>query len=181
MFAALALCAAGVHAQAPGPRTGPEMDRLRSMEGSWNATVKMGGQESQGRMNWRMGLGGNWLVGRFEGDYKGTRLFGQGFDTYDPMKKKYVSVWIDSMSSSPMIMEGDYDKDRNALVMEGEGPGQDGKPTKFKAVSQMKDPNNIAFKMYTIQDGKENEMMTIDYQRMMSGPTERGTRLRRRG
>ena len=41
----------------------------------------------------------------------------------------------------------------------------DGKMAKFKSVSTMTDKDTIDFKMFTVADGKENEMMSITYKR----------------
>ena len=40
------------------------------------------------------------------------------------------------------------DKEKKTLTMTGEGPGMDGKPMKFKAVSVMPDDDTINFSMY---------------------------------
>jgi hypothetical protein len=162
---AAALPVATVRAQQP-PKPGPEIEKLKALEGTWDATVKMMGNESKATATYKMGVGGMWLVSDFEGEFGGMKFQGKGMDTYDASKKKYISVWVDSMSTSPMVMEGSYDKDGKILTMTGEGPGEDGKPTKYKSVSEMKDKDSMLFKMYTVgKDGKDAEMMTITYKR----------------
>jgi hypothetical protein len=70
------------------------------------------------------------------------------------------------MSSTPLIMEGTYDKDGKILTMMGEGQGEDGKPAKYKSVSELKDKDTMVFKMFAVgKDGKDAEMMTITYKR----------------
>jgi hypothetical protein len=110
-----------------------------------------------------MDLGGLWLTGALETELFGSKFQGRSTETYDPNKKKYVSVWIDSMGTSPMLMEGTYDKDKKTLTMIGEGPGMDGKPTKYKSVSAMPDNDTIDFSMY-MGDGKD-PAFTIVYKR----------------
>ena len=44
-----------------------------------------------------------------------------------------------------MVMEGTYDKEKKTMTMAGEGPGMDGKPTKYKSVSEMPDDDTINF------------------------------------
>ena len=164
LCAAVVLQVATVRAQPPAP--GPEIAKLKALEGTWDATIKMQGGESKGTSTYKMGVGGNWLVSDFEGDFGGMKFQGKGMDTYDAAKKKYVTVWVDSMSSGPMIMEGTFDKDGKVLTMTGEGPGEDGKPTKFKSVSEMKDKDTMVFTMSAVgKDGKDAEMMTITYKR----------------
>ena len=147
---ALALAAAATHsarAQEPA-KPGPEHAVLKKMEGTWDATMKMEGMEAKATAVYKMDLGGLWLSSTFEGDLGGMKFSGRGYDTYDAAKKKYVGLWLDSMSTSPMVMEGTHDAAKKTMTMTGEGPGMDGKPTKFKAVSVMPDDNTINFSMY---------------------------------
>ena len=158
---AAAVTVLGASAQPPTPKPGPEHDQLKKLEGTWDATMKAPGMESKGTMTYKMDLGGLWLVSSFEGEFAGMKFSGKGLDTYDAAKKKYVGVWADSMSTTPMLMEGDYDKSKKALTMIGDGP--DGKPTKWKSVTEMPDNDNMTFHMY-MGDGKE-PMFTIVYKR----------------
>ena len=161
--AVLGLAAApAVRAQEP-PKPGPEHELLKKHEGTWDITMKFGGMETKGTSTYKMDLGGLWLSSRVESEIFGMKFQGHGMDSYDPMKKKYVAVWFDSMSTSTMTMEGTYDKDKKTMTMVGEGPGMDGKPTKYKSVSEMPDDNTINFSMY-IGDGKE-PAFTIVYKR----------------
>ena len=110
-----------------------------------------------------MDLGGLWLSSNFEGEFGGAKFQGKGFDSYDQAKKKYVAVWVDSMMTTPMTMEGTFDKDSKTMTMSGEMPGPDGKPMKHKMVSQIKDDDNIVAHMF-MGDGKE-PMFEIVYKR----------------
>jgi hypothetical protein len=67
------------------------------------------------------------------------------------------------MSTSPMVMEGTYDKAKKTLTMVGDGPGMDGKPVKHRTVSEMPDDDTINFSMY-MGDAKD-PMFTIVYKR----------------
>lgn len=146
-----------------GPKPGPEHALLKKMEGAWDATMNFGGMESKGTSVYKMELGGLWLSSTFEGEFGGMKFSGKGLDGYDPVKKKFVGVWVDSMSTAPMLMEGTHDKEKNTTTMTGEGPGPDGKPTKYKAVNVMKDNNTMLFSMY-MGDGKEPAFV-ITYKR----------------
>src|SRR5207247_10306253 len=112
---------------------------------------------------YKMDLGVLWLTSTFEGEFGGMKFSGRGYDTYDPIKKKYVGVWVDSMSTSPMTMEGTYDKEAKTLTTTGEGPGMDGKPTKYKSVVHYKDDDNMQMDMY-MGDAKEPSFV-ITYRR----------------
>ena len=85
--------------------------------------MKAGGKESKGTVTYKMELGGLWLAGAMESELFGQKFTGKSLDTYDPAKKKYVGVWVDSMSTAPVTMEGTYDKEKKTLTMAGEGPG----------------------------------------------------------
>jgi hypothetical protein len=159
---AAAMTAPTARAQEP-PKPGPEHAHLKKFEGNWDTTFTMGGQSSKGKATYKMDLGGLWLLSTFDGEMGGMKFQGRGADSYDPAKKKYVSVWIDSMSTSPMTMAGDYDKAKKTLTLAGEGPGEDGKPTKYKSTSEMPDDNTINFKMYV--GGGAEPAFTIVYKR----------------
>jgi hypothetical protein len=149
-------------AQEPA-KPGPEHEILKKHVGTWDITMKFGGMETKGTSTYKMELGGLWLSSTVESEIFGMKFQGHGMDSYDAAKKKYVAVWFDSMSTTPMTMEGTYDKDKKTLTMAGEGPGMDGKPTKHTAVSEWKDDDTMHFSMY-MGDGKE-PAFTIVYKR----------------
>jgi Protein of unknown function (DUF1579) len=165
--AVIALVVPAVRAQPPGmPKPGPEHERLKKLEGTWDATVKTEQGESKGTMIYKMDLGGLWLVSDFKGEFGGQKFMGKGFDGYDPIKKKYVGVWVDSMSVAPMSGEGTFDKEGKVLTQIMEGPGMDGKMTKFKSVIEIKDPDTMVFTMSSADpQGKDQSMLTITYKR----------------
>ena len=144
-------------------KPGPEHDVLKAHEGNWNAVMKMAGMETKCTASYKMTLGGLWLESNFEGDLGGTKFSGKGMDSYDATKKKYVTIWLDSMNTAPMMLEGTYDKDKKTMTMEGTGPGPDGPKSKFKSVTVIKDADTIDFTMY-MGDAKE-AAFTIEYKR----------------
>src|SRR5580704_13669312 len=130
------------------PKPGPEYKLLKKREGAWDTTMKAGGMEFKGTVTYKMELGGLWLVGSLESDLGGQKFFGKSLDTYDAGKKKYVGVWADSMGTTPLLMEGAYEKDKKTMTMIGDGPGMDGKLTKWKSVSTMPDNDTINMSMF---------------------------------
>ena len=147
------------------PKPGAEHEHLKQMEGTWDATIKAGGQESKGTMTYKMGMGGYWLVSHFQGEFGGQKFEGRGMDTYDPFKKKYVSAWADSMAPFLLVMEGDLDKESKALTMTGMGPSPAG-IVKYKAVTKMPDADSMEFNLSAPgEGGKEAVMLTIVYKR----------------
>jgi len=148
------------------PKPGKEHEELRKVEGTWDAVMEMAGQKSKAKATYKSICGGMWVESDFEGDIFGTKFTGHGLDGYDQNKKKYVSVWVDSMSSAPLHMEGNYEADGKTLVMTGESVGPDGQPQKFKNVTETKDDDHFTFKMFMVQPGGEEELaFSIEYTR----------------
>jgi hypothetical protein len=164
--AAVLLTAPAARAQVEVPKPGPEHERLKHLVGTWDATVKTAEGESKGTMTYKSELGGLWLIGEFQADFGGQKFQGRSTDGYDPAKKKYIGVWVDSWTTTPMLSEGTFDKDGKVLTMIGEGPGMDGKPTKYKSVTELKDKDTMVFTMSAPgKDGKDQTVMTITYKR----------------
>ena len=153
-------------AQPPQPKPGPEHEHFKQFEGTWDATVHEKDGTSKGTMTWKVGLGGLWLLDHFQSEFGGMAFEGRGAQSYDPGKKKYVGVWIDSMSTSPMTFEGTYDKAKKTMTTVGSTPGPDGKMMKLTMVTQMKDADNVVFTMSMAgPDGAAMEAMKITYKR----------------
>ncbi len=151
--------------EAQPPKPGPEQEALKKLVGDWDASVNFMGQEEKATASFKMELGGFWLVQHFKGDFGGQKFEGRGTTGYDPIKKKYVSTWIDSMSPVMMVSEGSYDKDGKTYTEIGEGVGPDGKPGQIKSVSEFQDADTLVLTMYAVRDGKDEQMMKITYKR----------------
>ena len=139
--------------------------------GTWDATIKiwMGPGEpavSKGKEVNRMMPGNLWMISEFEGEFAGQPFYGHGQNGYDPIKKKYVATWVDSMSTSAILMLGTYDEATHTLTMEGESTGPDGTPMKLKNVSVLKPDGTRVFTMSMKSDATGPEyvrMMEITY------------------
>ena len=78
---------------------GKEHEELKSLEGEWDAVLKMpDGTEMKGTSDFKMTCGGMWLESNFRGDLGGFAFHGRGLDSYDSSRKLYTSIWVDSMS-----------------------------------------------------------------------------------
>ena len=158
----LILASSNLFAQAP-QSPGKEHDELKSLEGMWDATMKMvDGSEFKAETEYKMTCEGMWLTSNFRGDFGGLKFHGKGLDGYDATKKEYVSVWVDSMSGSPMVMTGK--KEGKITTMMGEGPGP-AEVAKYKTVTSEESNDKMTFQMFTVSDGKDMEVMTITYTR----------------
>jgi hypothetical protein len=164
----LASCMVADDPQAfPTPKPGPEFDILKKLEGTWDATMEVPGMPAANcTATYKMECGGLWLVSNFEGKFAGQPFQGKGLDSYNADKKKYVSVWVDSMLTTPYILEGTWDVEKKTLTMNGEMPEPGGKTVKSKTVSEWKDDDNFVFTMYAPnKEGKETAMFKITYKR----------------
>lgn len=148
------------------PKPGPEHEKLKELVGTWDAVMEMAGQKSKAVATYKSICGGMWIESDFEGDLGGIKFQGHGLDGYDQHKKKYVGVWVDSMSSAPLHSEGNYDEASKKLVMTGDSVDPQGKPQKFKMTTKTKDKDHFTFRMYMIDaDSKEQLAFTIEYTR----------------
>ena len=98
-------------------------------------------------------------------DIGGQEFQGRGLDGYDLDKKKFVSVWVDSMSTAPTFFEGDYDAATKTLTQtaQGKGPGRHDRRSSRRS-SKTRDKDHHTFQMFIAgSDGKESLMMTIEY------------------
>lgn len=147
------------------PQPGPEHEMLKQTAGEWTALCKMSdGTESKGVSSSKMECGGLWLVSNFEGEFGGVKFQGKGLDSYDAAKKKFIGIWVDSMTTAPMLLEGTYDEKTKTMTMTGEGKMSDGTLAKHRLVTKYTDKDHHSFEMFmTLPDGKETSMMTIEY------------------
>ena len=158
---ALLILLASARAQEP-PKLGKEYDHLKRLVGTWNAETESG----KGTMTYKMGLGGQWLIGDFDGEFAGIKFQGKYLDTYDPATKKYRSIGVDSFSTAPRIMEGNLDKDNKIMTMTGEGPWVQGKTARFKSITEIIDADTVNFSLFMVdKDGSEQQTVQITYKR----------------
>src|SRR5262245_24595305 len=158
---ALLILLPSARAQEP-PKPGKEHDHLKRLVGTWEAETEYG----KGTMTYKMGLDGLWLIGDFEGEFGGMKFLGKGLDTYDSATKKYRSVWVDSFSTMPRIMEGNLDKNDRVMTMTGEGRGPDGMQAKYKSITEIKDANTVNFSLFMVEkDSSEQSLVKITYKR----------------
>ncbi|WP_250846988.1 DUF1579 domain-containing protein [Aquisphaera insulae] len=158
----------------PFPKPTAEHKILAADEGTWDATIKSyeAGPESAPTVTKGVEVntvitGGLWIVSTFKGDFAGLAFEGRGQYGYDPIKKKYVGTWIDSMSTSVIVLEGTYDAGTKTLSFTGDGVCPvDNTKMVMRMVTTAKDEGTRHFVMYatgTITGGKEAKMMEVEY------------------
>lgn len=167
--------ASAATAQEPPPlqKPLPEHKILAADEGTWDATIKTfeGGPDAQPSVSKGSEVnevmpGGLWVLSKFEGDFGGMKFHGRGQFGYDPVKKKYVGTWIDSLSTTLSVLEGEYDAKTRTMTFVGDGydPTQKAKFTQ-KMVTTTKDDGTRVFTLYMKYAGQpaEAKFMEITY------------------
>jgi hypothetical protein len=170
LFASLSSLA---RAQAPElPKPTPEHEALSKEVGVWDgeASVWMSPdappEKSQGVETNKM-LGKFWLVSEYEGEMMGAKFTGRMNLGYDPVKKKYVGVWVDSISPHLQTVEGDYDDATRTLTMTMTGTDfMTGQPSTAKVLTRYVDADHKVFEMHAPgEGGKTTKVMETKYTR----------------
>lgn len=166
---ALSVLSLSVPALAQSPPTpGPEHEMLRKDVGTWDATVEMfmapgaPPEVSKGTETVTM-LGAFWQLTEFKSEMMGQPFEGRGTTGYDPAKKKYVGIWVDTMTPGYSTVEATYDPAKKTMTGTMEGTGPDGVLAKTKETTEWKDADTRVFTMYA-PDGT-TPMMRISYRR----------------
>ena len=153
------------------PKPSPEHAVLKAREGTWDATVKMWmipgapPMESKATQTNTMG-GGLWLVSDVNGEMMGGSFWGHSITGFDPIKKKYVLTWVDSMGASMTQGEGTADAAGKTLTFKMVGCEPSGKEIKYREVEELKDKDTLVMTMFMPgADGKEMQLMEINYKR----------------
>lgn len=146
---------------------------LENAVGSWDVKVKSWmapgapPTESTGTSENKMILGGRFLEQHYEGTMMGGPFSGVGVTGYDNYKKKVVSTWIDSMSTTIMVMQGTLDK--SGKVITSWGTMDDvvaKKPMKVKSTVTIVDADHHSYESWSAgPDGKMVKNLEIHYTR----------------
>lgn len=160
--------AAGAGAQPIRPQPGPEHEILKRDVGTWDATTEMSmpglqpmtmtGVETSTLM------AGRWLVTEWTSDMMGQPFEGHGIAGWDPAKKAYVTVWVDSMNAEISHGESTYDPETDSLTGWMEMRDLLGGKSKVKTVEEWPDENTRIVKIFG-PDGGDEPFMTFTYER----------------
>ena len=122
--------------------------------------------ESTGTASMKMLLDGRFLYHNFNGLMMGQPFSGIGIEAYDNITKKYVSTWIDSLTTGILIMEGAATPDGKTIVLRGSQVEPGGGKVMHRAIWKILDANNQTFELYgTRGRGKEMKLLEIVYTR----------------
>jgi hypothetical protein len=96
----------------------------------------------------------------------GSPFTGVGVTGYDNHTEKFVSTWMDSMSTGIYFFEGTGSADGKSFTQESQYDDPVQGPTKWRAVTRIVDDNTFVFEMYgTHKKSKEAKMMEMTYTR----------------
>jgi hypothetical protein len=141
---------------------------LARLEGSW--TTKSRGwmepgkppTESIGTCEQKLILSGRYLRQEYSGDMMGAPFTGINFLGYDNHTGKYVSAWIESMSTGIYYFEGTASADGKTITQECSYDDPVKGPSVWRTVTRIKDDNSQEFEMYlTPKGGKKEKMMEM--------------------
>ena len=150
---------------------GKEHETLKKLAGNWKCEVTMSmmpgaTQTSQGTNKSEIILADRYLKSEFQGEMMGMPFKGNGLMGFDAMKKKYVSLWIDEMTTGFMTSEGTADTTGKVITFTGECPEVTGDMKPFRHVFTIESDDRHTFDAYAPgPDGKEFKMMSIVYTR----------------
>lgn len=154
------------------PEAPPEMKVYKQDIGTWDCVVKFYYDpnaepvESKATEVNRM-VGEMWAISDFTGEIMGAPFHGSSQMGYDPVKKKYVGTWVDSMSPFSIQMEGTYDEKEKALTSFGKMKDPTGAEMDGKWVVKYKNENERSMTMSSKPPGAADfvVMMEVQYKR----------------
>jgi len=122
--------------------------------------------ESTGSVEMKMLLGGRFLQQKYNGQMHGQPYTGIGITAYDNILKRYVSTWMDTMSTGIFTMEGTSSANGKTITLNGKHAEPGGGYMTHRAVWKIINDDNQEFVMYgTHHGGEEMKMLEIIYTR----------------
>ncbi len=153
---------------------GPEHDRLKKMVGKWNVESKMWMNPnapptvSQGTAECNLVFGGRFIEQHYKCPMMGMPFEGRSFEGYDRIKKKYVSVWMDSMSNGIWVTYGTPDAGGKSVTYYGmsDDPMTGEQDKLSRMVAREIDKDTAVIEMYDKPFGQdEYKAMELKYTR----------------
>jgi hypothetical protein len=156
---------------------------LEHFVGTWDLSLKswMGGPdspatESKGTAESKWVLDGRYVEENVKsemsmpdetGAMKKMAFVGRGVTGYDNFKQKYVSTWMDNMSTQVMLSKGDADPAGKVFTFyaEVDEPMEGKQEQMLKTVIRVIDKDKHVFEMYNLSAGDNFKVMEITYTR----------------
>lgn len=152
---------------------GPEHARFDDFVGTWTANAAMWmtpegpPMETVGESINRLILDGRFLYSEYSSTFMGQPFHGIAITGFDRFKNRYVTFWIDNMSTSFYEMEGDYKAGAKTAEDTGVWPDpMTGGTVAVRNVTTLIDDDTHRVTMFmTGPDGREFKSMEILYSR----------------
>ncbi|HET9232633.1 MAG TPA: DUF1579 domain-containing protein [Candidatus Eisenbacteria bacterium] len=136
---------------------GPEHKNLAKMTGDWTFTNKMWMDpsappaEGSGTMHAETILGGRYVHAVWKGNFMGMPFEGHGTEGYDNLTKKYVSSWVDNMSTAIMYSTGTCEQNGKVCTATSQEmlDPMSGKMTSFRSVVTWTSDTSFKMEMYS--------------------------------
>ena len=154
---------------------------LAEMAGSWTYTMKMmmdpttgKPSESKGSATRKAIFDGRYFAfdvsGKFQMPGKDGKpvdmdFKGMAIEGYDNGKKKFISSWIDNMSTMMMVSEGTYDAATKTFTYMADCEMPPGIKVKMREVIKIVDKDHHTFESYEDRGQGESKSMEIAYTR----------------
>ncbi len=136
--------------------------KLAERAGKWKNRAKMWMKpgsppvETRSSSETKMILGGRYLKMFYEGSVSNMPFKGISIAGYDNHKKKFFSIWIDTMGTGVLLSEGQYDATGKILTEIGEMDDvATGQKLKMKIVTTMLDRDSYKLEMYSHYPGRK--------------------------
>jgi hypothetical protein len=147
--------------------------RMKPLVGTFDAdvTIQMPGmppENSKGRTRNELIFGGRFLKGEYSGTFMGKPFNGMQILGYDNLKSKYVSHWLDDMSTVIMVAEGKGEESGNTITTYAPcpDPATNGKKIVRQVMTIVDDDHNTMECFEPGPDGKDIKTMSTKYARV---------------
>ena len=152
---------------------GPEHQKFLDRMGTWDVESKTWTDPAapprvtKGVSVFRLILGGRYLQCDFEGKAMDMAFKGYGLSGYDRYNKKYVGLWLDTMSTGFVVTEGTCDAEGKVCTETGAWDDYaKGRKVGVRNVYTTLDRDRFTMEMFMVlPDGKEVKSMELTYTR----------------
>jgi hypothetical protein len=141
---------------------------LAGWEGSWTTRTRGWMEpgkpptESTGMCEQKLLFDGRYLQQVYTGDMMGEPFTGINLLGYDNHTRKYMSVWIDSMSTGIYYFEGAASADGKTITQVCSYDDPVKGPCDWLSVTRIRDDKTLEYEMYlTPKGGKKEKMMEM--------------------
>jgi hypothetical protein len=144
---------------------------LASRAGSWTTKSRHWMEpdkppmELAGSCERKMILGGRFLQEEFSGEIMGKPFTGIGVIGYDNQHEKYVSTWMDTMSTGIHFLEGTASRDGKTISLEGPFDDPTRGPGKWHLVTKIVNKNTEVAEMRVTYESAGEEKCETTYTR----------------